>query len=98
MKEVYKGGYRQELHERIRVHSMEAGKQVKVHGLENDLLERISNDKVFNLSDTEINELLDPSLYIGRSVEQVDEYLADEIAPILKKYEDFIGSDVKLKV
>jgi len=98
MKAVNKGGDRQELHESIRVHSMEAGKQVKVHGLENDLLERISNDKAFNLSDKEIHELLDPSLYIGRSVEQVDEFLADEIAPILKKYEEFIGSDVKLKV
>lgn len=98
MEAVNKGGDRQELHELIRVHSMEAGKQVKVHGLKNDLLERISNDEAFNLSDKEINKLLDPSLYIGRSVEQVDEFLLDEIDPILKKYEDFIGNDVKLKV
>jgi len=98
MEAVNKGGDRQALHERIRVHSMEAGKQVKVHGLENDLLERISKDEAFNLSETEINKLLDPSLYIGRSVEQVDDFLSEEINPILEKYKDYIGSDVKLKV
>jgi adenylosuccinate lyase len=98
MEAVNKGGDRQALHERIRVHSMEAGKQVKVHGLENDLLERISKDEAFNLSDKEINKLLDPSLYIGRSVEQVEEFLSEEIDPILKKYNGFIGTDVKLKV
>jgi adenylosuccinate lyase len=98
MEAVNKGGDRQELHERIRVHSMEAGKQVKVHGLENDLLERISKDEAFNLSDQEINELLDPSLYIGRSVEQVEEFLSEEINPILEKYKDYIGTEVKLKV
>lgn len=98
MEAVNKGGDRQALHERIRVHSMEAGKQVKVHGLENDLLERISKDEAFNLSETEINKLLDPSLYIGRSVEQVDEFLSEEINPILEKYKDYIGSEVKLKV
>lgn len=98
MEAVNKGGDRQALHERIRVHSMEAGKQVKVHGLENDLLERISKDEAFNLSDKEINKLLDPSLYIGRSVEQVEEFLSEEINPILEKYKDFIGTEVKLKV
>jgi len=98
MEAVNKGGDRQELHELIRVHSMEAGKQVKVHGLENDLLERISNDEAFNLTNKEINALLDPSLYIGRSVEQVEEFLAEEIDPILKKYENFIGKDIELKV
>src|SRR6056297_1407972 len=98
MEAVNKGGDRQALHERIRVHSMEAGKQVKVHGLENDLLERISKDEAFNLSDKEINELLDPSLYIGRSVQQVKEFLSEEITPILEKYKDYIGTEVKLKV
>jgi len=98
MEAVNKGGDRQELHERIRLHSMEAGKQVKVHGLENDLLERISKDEAFNLSDKEINELLDPSLYIGRSVHQVKEFLSEEITPILEKYKDYIGTEVKLKV
>ncbi|HKL43460.1 MAG TPA: adenylosuccinate lyase [Clostridia bacterium] len=98
MEAVNKGGDRQELHERIRLHSMEAGKQVKVHGLENDLLERISKDEAFNLSDKEINELLDPSLYIGRSVQQVKEFLSEEITPILEKYKDYIGTEVKLKV
>lgn len=98
MEAVNKGGDRQALHERIRIHSMEAGKQVKVHGLENDLLERISKDEAFNLSEKEINKLLDPSLYIGRSVEQVEEFLSEEINPILEKYKDYIGSEVKLKV
>jgi len=98
MEAVNKGGDRQALHERIRIHSMAAGKQVKVHGLENDLLERISNDEIFNLSKKEIKALLDPNLYIGRSVEQVDEFLSDEINPILDKYKEHIGKEVKLKV
>lgn len=98
MEAVNKGGDRQELHERIRVHSMEAGKQVKVHGLENDLFERIAKDKAFNLSEDEIENLVNPQLYIGRSKEQVEEFIKNDIKPILNQYRDVIGEEVKLKV
>jgi adenylosuccinate lyase len=98
MEAVKKGGDRQDLHEKIRIHSMEAGKQVKVYGNKNDLLERISNDKSFNLSEKEISNLLDPSLYIGRSIQQVEEFIEDEINPVLKKYINYIGNDVELNV
>ena len=98
MEAVKKGGDRQELHEKIRIHSMEAGKQVKVYGKKNDLLERISNDKSFNLNENEISKLLDPSLYIGRSVLQVEEFIKEEIDPIVNKYKHLIGNDVELNV
>jgi adenylosuccinate lyase len=98
MEAVKKGGDRQDLHEKIRIHSMEAGKQVKVYGNKNDLLERIANDTSFNLSEKEISNLLDPSLYIGRSIEQVEEFIEDEINPVLKKYKNYIGNDVELNV
>ena len=98
MKAVEKGGDRQELHEKIRVHSMEAGKQVKVYGKTNDLLNRIAEDETFNLNRTEIDSLLDPTLYIGRSVMQVDEFISNEIDPIIKKYKNKLGDDVELNV
>ncbi|MDM8534439.1 adenylosuccinate lyase [Clostridiaceae bacterium HSG29] len=98
MKAVEKGGDRQELHEKIRVHSMEAGKQVKVHGKENDLLSRIAKDETFNLNDEEISKLLDPSLYIGRSIMQVDEFISNEIDPIIEEYKNKLGNDVELNV
>jgi len=98
MKAVEKGGDRQELHEKIRVHSMEAGKQVKVYGKTNDLLNRIAEDETFNLNRTEIDSLLDPTLYIGRSVMQVDEFISNEIDPIIKKYKNKLGNDVELNV
>jgi len=98
MKAVDKGGDRQELHEKIRVHSMEAGKQVKVYGKENDLLNRIANDETFNLNRTEIDSLLDPSLYIGRSIMQVDEFISNEIDPIINEFKNKLGNDVELNV
>ncbi|MEA1974513.1 MAG: adenylosuccinate lyase [Bacillota bacterium] len=98
MEAVKKGGDRQELHEKIRIHSMEAGKQVKIYGKKNDLLERISNDKSFNLNENEISKFLDPSLYIGRSVLQVEEFIKEEIDPIVYKYKHLIGNNVELNV
>jgi len=98
MEAVKKGGDRQELHEKIRIHSMEAGKQVKIHGKENDLLSRIAEDEIFNLNRTEIDSLLDPSLYIGRSIMQVDEFISNEIDPIIKKYKNKLGKNVELNV
>ena len=98
MDAVKRGGNRQELHERIRVHSMEAGKQVKVEGKENDLLERIAGDEMFGVTLDELNALLDPSKYVGRSPEQVTEFLAECVAPVLDEYKDELGVKVEINV
>jgi len=86
MEAVKRGGDRQDLHEKIRVHSMEAGAAVKMHGLPNDLLSRISEDPTFGLDKDSLSKLLDPVLYIGRSPEQVTSFLANEVSPVLAKF------------
>jgi adenylosuccinate lyase len=98
MEAVKKGGDRQELHERIRVHSMEAGKKVKDEGLKNDLLERIAADETFGLTLEDVKGLLEPSDYIGRSAEQTSEFIEEYIMPILRENEAFIGGEVELRV
>ena len=98
MDAVKAGGDRQELHERIRELSMEAGKNVKVHGLENNLLELIANDKAFNLTLDELKKTMDPSKYTGRAKEQVEEFLADVIAPILEENKDLLGVKAEITV
>ncbi len=92
MEAVKKGGNRQELHEKIRVYSMEAGKQVKEFGLKNDLLERIKNDTDFSLSDEEMKYILTPEKYIGRSANQVEEFIDEYIRPIVLTEEKYTGS------
>lgn len=92
MEAVKKGGNRQELHEKIRVYSMEAGKQVKEFGLKNDLLERIKNDTDFSLSDEEMKDILTPEKYIGRSANQVEEFVDECIRPIILTEEKYTGS------
>lgn len=84
MEAVKRGGDRQELHERIRVHSMEAGRQVKVYGLKNDLVDRIAGDPMFSLSREEILNVMEPSNYIGRAGEQVTEFIENEVKPRIK--------------
>lgn len=98
MEAVKKGGDRQELHEAIRVHSMEAGKKVKVEGLENDLLDRIEIDPIFNLTHEDILLLLNPKDYIGRSSEQVVQFINKEVEPIRMAHLDVLGREVALKV
>ena len=95
---VKNGGDRQELHEKIRLHSMEAGKQVKIEGLENDLIERIINDKSFSLDKEKLIQLLEPKNFIGFSSEQVDDFLIEEVNPILLKYQNLLGMDTRLNV
>lgn len=95
---VKKGGDRQELHEQIRVHSMEAAKQVKVLGKENDLISRIVADPLFKMTENELEHILDPAQYIGRAPDQVDEFLEEHINPIMEKYKADIGIEVELKV
>ena len=98
MEAVKKGGDRQELHEAIRTHSMAAGKRVKEDGLDNDLLVRITADPIFNLSASDVEQLLNPMDYIGRSSEQVVGFLKNEVDPIRKRYASVLGQDVSLKV
>ncbi len=86
MEAVKQGGDRQELHERIRVHSMAAAKRVKEDGADCDLLERINHDSAFNISLDDLNRLLDPSKFIGCATEQTEEFLTTTILPILEKY------------
>lgn len=80
---VRRGGDRQEIHEKIRVHSIAAGKQVKEQGEKNDMLERIAADPSFNITMDELKNILIPSLYTGRSARQVDEFIADYIDPVI---------------
>ncbi|GAU79087.1 adenylosuccinate lyase [Fusibacter sp. 3D3] len=98
MEAVKKGGDRQKMHEAIRVHSMEAGRMVKELGLDNDLLERISMDPAFNLSDEDIKTLLNPSDYIGRSPEQVDAFIIKHVMPIREAHATDLGTNIALKV
>lgn len=86
MDAVKAGGNRQELHEAIRVHSMAAGRQVKEFGKENDLLERIANDPAFPLTEKELEERMNPALYVGRAPEQTVEFFTNVVDPILKQH------------
>ncbi|WP_373078746.1 adenylosuccinate lyase [Fusobacterium varium] len=95
---VKNGGDRQELHERIRVHSMEAGKMVKIEGKENDLIERILNDKYFNLDKDRLLEILSPKNFIGFAPEQTEEFVSIEVKPILERYSDKLGMEAALRV
>ncbi|HTV46851.1 MAG TPA: adenylosuccinate lyase [Phycisphaerae bacterium] len=85
MAAVKAGGDRQELHERIRRHSLAAARQVKEHGLPNDLIDRLKADSAF--AGVDLNDVMDPKQYIGRSVEQVDEFIAQTIEPIRARYQ-----------
>ncbi len=98
MEEVKAGGDRQEIHEVIRVHSMEASKKVKMEGKENDLIERIMNDDSLKLDKSKLKEVLDPKNFIGFAPIQTEEFVQQEIQPILEKYADLIGLESELKV
>lgn len=78
------------LHEAIRVHSMDAGVVVKGEGKPNDLLERIAKDPLFAAIHSKLDNMVDPSLFVGRAPEQVDEFLSDEIQPILDAHKDLL--------
>ena len=97
MEAVKKGGDRQELHEKIRVYSMEAAKNVKINGGHNNLIELLANDAEFNLDEVEIKNVLKAENFIGRSKEQVEEFILNDVNPILEKYKNLV-KDVELKV
>ncbi|MDD7183938.1 adenylosuccinate lyase [Peptostreptococcus porci] len=87
MDAVKRGGNRQELHERIRVHSLEAARMVKVEGKENDLVDRIANDSEFGITKDEILQVLKPELYVGCAPMQVVEFLENEVKVALNGIE-----------
>jgi adenylosuccinate lyase len=89
MDAVKRGGNRQDLHELIRVHSVEAARRVKQEGAANDLLERIAGDKAFDTDIEALTKMLDPALYTGRSAQQTEEFLAEQVAPALARWNDW---------
>ncbi|MFO1092077.1 MAG: hypothetical protein U0992_02035 [Planctomycetaceae bacterium] len=91
MAAVEAGGDRQELHERIRVHSQAAAAEVKQHGRPNDLIDRLAGDASFKGID--LKGALDPQRYIGRAPEQVDAFVRDFVAPLIAKYPDDLAED-----
>lgn len=98
MDAVKAGGDRQELHERIRELSMEAGRNVKVEGKENNLLELIAADPAFNLSLEELQKTMDPAKYVGRAKEQTTAFLEKVVAPILESHKELLGVKAEINV
>ncbi len=98
MDAVKKGGNRQELHERIRELSMKAGRNVKVEGKENNLLELIAADPEFNMSIEELQKTMEPSKYVGRSKEQVEAFLSNCVQPILEENSELLGMSAEIHV
>lgn len=98
MDAVKNGGNRQELHERIRELSMEAGRNVKVEGRENNLLELIAADPAFNMSLEDLQKTMDPIRYVGRSKEQVEAFLAQVVRPILEENRELLGVKAEINV
>jgi len=97
MDAVKKGGNRQDLHERIREYSMIAAEQVKLYGNDNNLCELIVNDPMFMITQEEMDAILEPENFIGRSPQQVDEFLSDYINPILEANKELLGENFEMK-
>lgn len=93
-----RGADRQQLHEKIRVHSMTASKVIKEEGGENDLLERIANDEAFGVTLEELENILQPEKYTGRAKEQTEDFLNDYVNPILEKYKDIESDKPEINV
>lgn len=99
MDAVKRGGDRQQLHERIRVHSLEAGRNVKEFGLTNNLIDLLAADPLFGLSREELSAHMEPSRYIGRCSEQVTDFLTEYVQPILESHQSALADQaVELKV
>ena len=95
---VKAGGDRQELHERIRVLSMEAGKNVKVEGKENNLIDLIKADEAFAPVHDHLDEILDARKFVGRAPSQVVEFIHEEIDPILEKHTAYLGEKGDVRI
>mgnify|MGYP005766317643 FL=1 len=98
MDAVKAGGDRQELHERIRQHSMAAGRVVKVEGKENDLLERIAADPAFGMTKEQLDAIMEPKNFVGRAPEQTDEFIKEIVNPILEENKDILGMKAEINV
>ena len=98
MDAVKNGGNRQELHERIRELSMEAGRNVKVEGKENNLLELIAADPAFNMTLEELQKTMEPERYVGRSKEQVEAFLKGVIRPLIEANKELLGLKAEINV
>ena len=98
MESVKRGGDRQELHERIRIHSMEAAKRVKGEGLDNDLIKRIIADDSFKLTEKEILDIIDPKLFTGRAESQVVEFIDEYVNPIINKHKEAVEIKSEINV
>ncbi len=98
MSAVKKGGDRQELHEKLRVHSIAAAAQVKEEGKPNDLIDRVVNDPSFGLTHEDIDSVLVPEHFTGRSAQQVEEFLAEVIQPVLDAHPEAAGQHAELNV
>jgi adenylosuccinate lyase len=98
MEAVKKGGDRQELHERIRIHSMAAANRVKQEGLNNDLIQRIKDDEAFDVVKDEIDSILDPKKFIGRAPGQVEVFINEYIRPVLDNNKDILGITADINV
>lgn len=93
-----KGGDRQELHEAVREISVEVTKRIKLEGCDNDLLERIINDKRFDLTEHELNKIMDINNFVGLAPQQAEEFIENNIKPVLKKNSDFLGAEAQINV
>jgi len=98
MEGVKRGGDRQELHELIRTHSMEAGKQVKMEGKPNDLIERILADPEFKMTEEEMYAILEPENFVGRAPQQVTDFITEHVQPILEANKAILGKKAELSV
>ncbi|MCR5734053.1 MAG: adenylosuccinate lyase [Lachnospiraceae bacterium] len=98
MDAVKEGASRQDMHEKIRQLSMEAAANVKQKGLDNNLLELIASDPVFRVSGEDLERIMEPEKYVGRSVIQVERYLRDHVDPVLSEYKDELGMQAEIKV
>ena len=95
---VKRGGDRQEVHEVIRRHAQAAAARVKLEGADNDLLDRLAADPAIGMTRAEIDEALDVRQFVGRAPQQVDEFLREDVTPILDRHRDRLGaaSDVRV--
>jgi adenylosuccinate lyase len=98
MEAVKRGGDRQELHERIRRYSVEAGRHVKVEGKANDLVNMIASDPTFSLSRQEIDAIMDANNFVGRAPQQVEEFIGENVQPVLEKYAAILGLKAEIEV
>lgn len=98
MDAVKMGGDRQELHEKIRELSMEAGANVKREGKDNNLLELIAKDPAFNMTQDDLLKTMDPSKYVGRAPLQVEKFLEEVVHPILEENKELLGLKAEINV